>query len=160
MNWMLFWDVLNKVSIVAGLAALLVSISIRWYLRRKERRDHDLINVRLRVAEDAVLSMQGHIRRKDLTRAEVLGMLGMLPMRETGKRFELTALSSKAFFDDLEAAQVNPKVNEVVIPCSVAELAQFDREDLQLVCIVTGTLPETTDDATDADTLQPPANLA
>lgn len=136
-DWPIFWDVLDKAGIAIGIFGLLVSLSIRLYLRRKERRDNDLIHIRLKVEEPAMLlTLNGQIRRKNLTRAEVLGLLGMLPMWETGKRYELAALNREVFFAELEEAQVQAGIDEVVIPCSAAEVMQFDEQRLADVCSI------------------------
>lgn len=137
------WDVLDKIGIATGIIALLVSVSIRVYLWRKEQRDNDLIHIRLQVAEsDVLIALHGQIRRKNLTRAEVLGLLGMLPMRDEGKRYSLSKLSHPVFFAELEDAQVNGAVLDVTIPCSLMELRQFDFLKLREVCTLTGTLPD------------------
>lgn len=135
MNWSNLWDVLDKIGIATGIISLLVSISIRVYLWRKDKRDNDLIHIRLQADESTQLvTLHGQIRRKNLTRAEVLGLLGMLPMCDEGKRYSLAALSHKVFFDELEDAQINSGVQEVVIPCSREELEQFDPVKLRDVC--------------------------
>jgi hypothetical protein len=143
MSWAVIWDVLDKIGIAAGIVALMVSISIRIYLWRKEQRDNDLIDIRLQCLEPEVLiTLQGQIRRKNLTRAEVQGLLGILPMKEKGKRYDLPYLNQKAFFDALEEAQVSGDVRELSIKCSPNELKQFDLRKLQEVCEVSGYLEE------------------
>lgn len=130
-SWEFFWDILDKIGIVAAVASIFVSLSIRAYLWRKEKRDNALLDIRLHCPEpDTTITLQGQIRRKNLTRAEVQGLLGILPMKEKGKRYELQALNQKAFFDVLEDAQVNGEVHELVIECSAKELEQFSIETL------------------------------
>ncbi|WP_298609734.1 hypothetical protein [uncultured Thiothrix sp.] len=127
MNWTTFWDILDKIGIFAAVASIFVSLSIRAYLWRKEKRDNALIDIRLHCPNpETLITLQGQIRRKNLTRAEVQGLLGILPMKEKGKRYELQALNQKAFFDALEEAQVNAEIHELVIECSAKELEQFD----------------------------------
>ena len=127
MSWEWFWDILDKFGMATGFVSLLVSVSIRLYLWRKEKRDNDLIQVRLVLNNpDLIITLRNRIRRKNLTRAEVLGLLGMLPMKDGGKRFALSGLSEQAFLVRLEDAQVNHTVNDVLVPCTQAELQQFD----------------------------------
>lgn len=127
LNWIVLWDILDKIGIAAGIISLMVSISIRMYLWRKEKQDNALIDIRLHCPEpETTITLQGQIRRKNLTRAEVQGLLGILPMKEKGKRYELQALNQKAFFDALEEAQVNTNIYELVIACTDQELAQFE----------------------------------
>lgn len=141
MNWP-HWDLFDKIGIAAALIAMTFSILVWLNQKRKERRDNALIYIRLRCNEPLVtITLQGQIRRKDLTRAEVLGLLGMLPMKEKGKRYELGELNRRVFFDEMEDAQINKAMNEVVIPCSAAELLQFDQTKLLEVCEVDGELP-------------------
>ncbi|TXH72153.1 MAG: hypothetical protein E6Q85_06775 [Thiothrix sp.] len=126
-NWAFFWDILDKIGIFAAVASIFISLSIRTYLWRKEKRDNALIDIRLHCPDpETTITLQGQIRRKNLTRAEVQGLLGILPMKEKGKRYELQALNQKVFFDALEDAQVNRNVHALTINCTVPELSQFD----------------------------------
>lgn len=144
MDWKAFWgssnwDYLDKVGIAAALIAMTFSILVWLNQKRKEQRDNALIYIRLRCDEPSVIiTMQGQIRRKDLTRAEIQGMLGTLPYKEP--RYKLDSFNKKSFFDQLEIAQINKAVDEVVIPCSKEELGQFDPEKLLQVCEVEGEL--------------------
>lgn len=127
MNWEAFWDILDKIGIFAAVASIFVSLSIKAYLWRKEQQDNALIDIRLHCPEpETNITLQGQIRRKNLTRAEVQGLLGILPMKDKGKRYTLPALNQRAFFEALEQAQVDSKVSELVIECTAEDLAQFD----------------------------------
>lgn len=127
LSWTSFWDILDKIGIFAAVASIFVSLSIRLYLWRKEKQDNALIDICLYCPEPEItIRLQGQIRRKNLTRAEVQGLLGILPMKEKGKRYELQALNQKAFFDALEEAQVNTNIYELVIACTAQELEQFE----------------------------------
>ncbi len=139
MNWVIFWDILDKFGTATGFIGLFVSISIRLYLWQKEKRDNDLIQIRLQLTEpEKRITLRNRIRRKNLTRAELLGLLGMLPMQDSGKRFALSGLSEQVFLAKLEDAQVNAKVNEVLIPCTPDELKQFNLEKLKNISDFTG----------------------
>lgn len=127
MNFATFWDILDKIGIFAAVASIFISLSIRTYLWRKEKRDNALIDIRLYCPDpETTITLQGQIRRKNLTRAEVQGLLGILPMKNKGQRYQLQALNQAAFFDKLEEAQVNGEVHELVIECTSEELEQFD----------------------------------
>lgn len=92
-----------------------------------QRRQNELVTVQL------VLQGQGErsvelplrLRRGDVSRAEMLGRIGMLPMREKGARFSLRHLSSPTFFDDLNKV-ASGKGGRLVIPASADEFDQFD----------------------------------
>lgn len=135
------WNAADKIGIAAALITMVFSILIWWRQKRKHLHDNDLIHIRLRVNDSGLTAtLNGKIRRKNLTRAEVLGLLGMLPVRSVpgvGRpRYTLENLSHLVFFEALEAAQVKHEVFEVIIPCTQAELAQFDPDKLREVCQV------------------------
>jgi hypothetical protein len=143
MNWQSFWahplwDYFDKVGIAAALIAMCFSIAIWLNQKRKHRDDHNLIQIRLVVRESGmVVTLNGKIRRKNLTRAEVLGLLGMLPMKAGGKpRYSLDGLSQSVFFDELEEAQIKSSVLDVVIPCTQLEYEQFDQDKIHEVCTI------------------------
>lgn len=138
METLTIWDALDKSGILVGLLTGLVTIMIWWHLLRKERRDNHLIAISLTVPELGFkATLPGKIRRKNLTRAELQGMLGMLPMRETGKRYQLASLNDPAFFDELEQAQIDRDIHEVAIVCDPDDLRQFDTNRLAQICEVT-----------------------
>lgn len=143
MGWDAFWSYTDKIGIVAAFIAMVFSFWGWFNQKRKERRDNTLIYIRLRCNEPLVtITLQGQIRRKDLTRAEVLGLLGMLPMKTKGQRYELAELNRHVFFGKLEDAQINGAVNEVVILITREELHQFDHKKLLELCDVEGELGE------------------
>ncbi len=151
MNWEAFWkhpywDYFDKVGIAVALLTTFItmvfSVLIWLHQKRKEKRDNALIHIRLRCDNPAVtITLQGQIRRKDLTRAEILGLLGMLPMKTKGQRYELSNLNKQVFFDELEDAQINSLITEVIIPFQQDELLQFDYTKLREVCDIQGELP-------------------
>lgn len=65
------------------------------------------------------------MRRRDLTRAEILGRLGMVPMKQPGKRFAIRHLATPEFIRAINEV-VDRKTSELVIPCSQEEFDQFD----------------------------------
>ncbi|PWQ97645.1 hypothetical protein [Leucothrix pacifica] len=131
------WDTLDKIGIVVGIFTGLISLMIWVYLLRNEKRDNDLIAITLHVPENNFsATLPGKIRRKNLTRAELQGLLGMLPMQEAGKRYQIPALNDPAFFDGLMLAQVDRDIHEVVIDCEPEDLQQFNQTRLAQVCVL------------------------
>lgn len=55
-----------------------------------------------------------------------MGLLGMVPMKIPGARFNLPYLVTSAFLDQLATAQKSEAVTRIVIPCSSAEIDQFN----------------------------------
>lgn len=137
MDTISIWDTLDKSGILVGLFTGVVSLMIWIHLLRKEKRDNDLISITLSVTDQAfTATLPGKIRRKNLTRAELQGMLGMLPMKHAGKRYQLGALNDLAFFEGLEQAQVDRDIHEVVIKCDEDDLSQFNKERLEAICVI------------------------
>ena len=71
-----------------------------------------------------------HLRRRDCSRAETLGRLGMKPLTDPKARFALTGISSAAFLQSLNEVQDGFR-SEVMIYCTEAELAQFNWEKME-----------------------------
>lgn len=137
MSMVNIWDTLDKFGIIVGIFTGMISLMIWIYLLRKEKRDNDLIAITLHVSESNFsATLPGKIRRKNLTRAELQGLLGMLPMKEAGKRYQLPALNDPAFFDGLMKAQVDRDIHEVVISCESEDLQQFNQVRLADVCVM------------------------
>lgn len=69
------------------------------------------------------------VRRKDITRAELQGILGTIKMKPsiTG-RYKLDHLNTKAFWQDIERLQASKHDDndQLIIPCSPEEIEQFD----------------------------------
>jgi len=68
------------------------------------------------------------MRREELTRGEVLGWIGMLPMKEKGVRFSIPWLSNDEFLKTMNEIQAASGDALFVIPCSRDDLDQFKVE--------------------------------
>jgi len=119
----------NLIGIAGALFALMA-----W--RAAKRTQRELAAERARLNEPievALVLISGQerrelpvaLRRAELTRAELLGRLGMLPMKEPGKRFSLAWLATPAFLARLAEVQAGHGRATIVIPCSEAEFEQF-----------------------------------
>lgn len=69
------------------------------------------------------------VRRKDITRAELQGILGTIKMKPsiTG-RYKLDHLNTKTFWQDIEHLQASKHDDNdrLIIPCTPEEIDQFD----------------------------------
>lgn len=140
------FEQIGNLANLLGLVSAFFSFIVWLYLKRQEKHQNKLISIKVAVEGTAAkVQLPGKIRRKNLTRAEVLGMLGMLPMNQdkvsnAGKpRFELDYLNDEQFFQVLEQAQVDPKVEEIEIRFSPREIRQYDKMKLTDICKVEGT---------------------
>ena len=122
----LFFEIIAQASNFAGaIGGIIAAIGVVKMLAA-QRRQTEPVRVQLRLQADGrSVELPVHMRRKDITRAELLGRLGMLPMKQKGARFSLRALSTPSFMEAVnEVAEGNTSV--LVIPASQEELDQFD----------------------------------
>lgn len=124
---------LGTIADVLGIAGALFAL-LAWIQARGTRRDAAKERTRQQERIDLALLLTSAqeqwllplaLSRQELTRAEVLGRLGMLPMKEAGRRFSLTYLAKEAFLVQLRAAQAGDGPATIVIPCSRQEFDQF-----------------------------------
>lgn len=103
-----------------------VFATLVWLKLRAMDRLNEKVEILLQLEGGArTITLPLELRRGDVTRAELLGRIGMLPMAEKGKRFSLRHLSTPEFFRSLNAVAGN-KTDTLVIPCSEEEINQFD----------------------------------
>lgn len=106
---------------VGGIFAILVWLKIRALDRLNES-----VSVFLSLTTgEKKIELPLEMRRRDLTRAEILGRLGMVPMKQSGKRFAIRHLATPEFIRSINEV-VDRKTSELVIPCSQQEFDQFD----------------------------------
>ncbi len=122
-----FADVLSVVgSVFAFFAWLQAKINSRQMTKEKDRMNCQ-VRVILKLAESQrQIVLPVHLRRHELTRAELLGRIGMIPRKNKSEFFILSYLNSSSFFDELNRIQTSDKEENLVIPCSLVELEQFD----------------------------------
>lgn len=126
MNVEMILEMVGHVANLSGLVAAVFSAAIWVHIRLTERRQAEEVQVKLRLESgerEHVLPLA--IVRRDLGRAELLGRIGMLPMRQKGARFALRALGSPDFMSDLNQV-IESRTSTLVIPCSEEEFDQFD----------------------------------
>lgn len=112
----------NVAGAVSGVAAFLGVLRL---LREQARLD-DRVSVVLKLeAEESVVVLPLEMLRRDVSRAELLGRIGMLPMRQKGARFSIRAMSTPAFMQTVNAV-VEGTTDTLVIPVTRQELEQFE----------------------------------
>lgn len=94
--------------------------------RRMERAAKESVSVLLTLEEEGrEIPLPLEIIRRDVSRAEILGRIGMLPMRSKGARFSLRALPTPAFMRALNNV-VAGRTATLRVPCTREELEQFE----------------------------------
>lgn len=123
-----FWLFLDRFSIVCGLLAFVgTGYSACMWMRhqRREKTLRDLVPVHLVSADDGriLYRLPYQPPRRLVTRAEVLGLLGMIPSRQ--QRFDWGHLHSTDFMRHLDEIHQASR-HSLEIPVSIEEFGQLD----------------------------------
>ena len=122
-------DVITYVSFAWAWIAGIYSLAVWWKIKRQRNVDNELITIQIVCEEQRyVYALPGKIRRKNLTRAQVQGLLGILPTKNKNERYSLSYLTSRQFFRSLEEAQEKNSVLSVEL--TGEELAHSDLAEL------------------------------
>ncbi len=118
---------------IATILLLIVSIIMWSWLKYRSWVDNKQINIHLKADTGEEYNLFARIRRKNLTRSEVQGLLGVIPMLgDKQPRYNPSLIAKADFFQSLEKAQ-SGKSNTLTINCTSEELNQFDLSKLQKI---------------------------
>ena len=122
-----FADVLSVVGSAFALFGWLQAKANNKQITREQERMNSRIKVILmeNVSKRQIV-LPVHLRRLELTRAELLGRMGMIPMKNKNNRFALSYLHTASFLQELNRIQASNKEEDLIIPCSSEEIEQFD----------------------------------
>ena len=120
-------DVLSVVGSAFALFGWLQAKANNKQITREQERMNSRIKVILmeNVSKRQIV-LPVHLRRLELTRAELLGRMGMIPMKNKNNRFALSYLHTASFLQELNRIQASNKEEDLIIPCSSEEIEQFD----------------------------------
>ena len=122
---------INIASILIILAALFAfmgwwqSRCIRQELKRETERLNQYVTVKL-VCCGNDIELPVELLRGELTRAELLERLGMIPMKDKGHRFSLAYLNTPNFLHEINLIKLAEGNAVLIIPCDKDEFEQFD----------------------------------
>lgn len=114
--------------ISGAIIAALSSLYGRWYSFKQRRLNNEKISVYLE-SETRYYRLKGELRREEVSRAEVLGRVGMIPTVDPKKRFRIEYASTDEFINELnDIRETTHKGSNVrfSILCSEDELNQFE----------------------------------
>jgi len=123
---------LGSVADVIGILGAIFALAAWWQARRLHR---ELADERRRLARHITVVLQHgnqrielpvELTRAELTRAEILGRIGMIPMRTRGQRFSLAYLNTPEFLRQLNQVAAGIGDDLLTIPCTADEIDQFD----------------------------------
>ncbi len=122
-------NILGVLSATFALFAWLEASKINRKQKLEQERLNKEVKITLKSDNGDYFSLPVDMRRKELTRAELLGYIGMLPTKDNS-RFRINYLSTQLFFQDLSKAQLANSNYEISIPCTQQEYDQFDFDAL------------------------------
>ena len=132
-----FIKIFGFIADIAGIGGALFSLLIWLKMKYEKNFNEQRISIRLKMPQKTV-DLPYKIERKHLTRSEVQGLLGVLPMKGEGQpRFSLSFLNTGDYFVNLKNAQDSKEITFVEITCTENEMQQFDIEKIQQQCRVT-----------------------
>lgn len=125
-------DLFNAFGTFVGLLAAFFSL-LAWLKARRIQKDQQAEKARQSKSITVTLQYGGkkielpvELRRAELTRAEVLGRLGMIPKTIKGSRFDLAYLNTPEFFKQVHQIMDGSGDAVLTIPCTQEEFEQFD----------------------------------
>ena len=125
-------DLFNTFGTFVGLFSALFSL-LAWLKARRIQKDQQAEKARQSKSITVTLQYGGkkielpvELRRAELTRAEVLGRLGMIPMKNKANRFALSYLNTPEFFKQVHQIMDANDHGVLTIPCNKEEFEQFD----------------------------------
>jgi hypothetical protein len=98
--------------------------SLQNRLELEQKRQDQKIKVILNYG-GSEMELPVALRRAEFSRAEILGRIGMMPMKEVGKRFSLGYLNSSKFLDQVNQILTGEQDASLTIPCTESEFIQF-----------------------------------
>lgn len=98
---------------------------IRRNVKMEKKRLNQEVQIILQGEDDKhTINLAFALRRRELTRQELLGLIGMVPTKEK-KRFEIRFLHTKNFRHLLSSFQDGADHFVMTIPCTNKEIDQF-----------------------------------
>ncbi len=121
-------DIIAIITAIAAVISAVQATRLRQQQVREQRQRDERIKIIL-TAGNRQLELPWAIRRETLTRAEVGGLLGMLPIDPSkaigeGKqpRYQIKYLSTRAFMEQIEEIAVGKRGGALLISCDESEI--------------------------------------
>jgi hypothetical protein len=126
MNWLgIISDIIGISSAVFAFFAWQESRRTNARAKLEENRQDRKVKVILH-SDSREFELPFELRRMEFSRAEVCGRIGMIPMKEKGKRYSIKFLNDPEFLRELNRISDSRGDETLVIRCSEDEINQFD----------------------------------
>lgn len=129
MDWLEIVGIIaNIIGIVTAIFSVSIWIKTRWIqqeMQEEKERKNRRITVRLQHGTRSY-ELPVDLRRAELTRSEIMGRLGMIPMKDKSKRFDLPYTNDPEFLRRINEIIDGKGDSVLTIPCLEEEFDQFD----------------------------------
>jgi len=127
LEWVsLIADVIGILGAVFALLAWRQAWQIREDQQREQIRQNQVVQVKLQYGKQSHDLPLLRLRRGELARAEVLGHIGISPMKKKGQRFEIRYTNTAEFVQQINQILDGASDGILTIPCTQQEFDQFD----------------------------------
>jgi hypothetical protein len=133
-----FHDVMDIINVCLGIGSVIFSCvagcnswQVNRKLKREQRRQNKKVKIKL-VCGSKNYELPVEVRRAEFSRAEVLGLLGMIPLRnKEQKNFFLGYLNTSNFRSRFNEILEGSNDTILQISCNEEEYNQFDFDNIQ-----------------------------
>jgi hypothetical protein len=126
-----FADIIGLVTAFFAFGGWLVSLQESRREKAEEKRLNEKVAIHVRAKDGSMeMILPIKLRRDDVTRAEVMGLLGMIPMRNPGSRFSINYPNTFDFDQQMDRIHAEKGDSILVISLEPGELDQFDLSKL------------------------------
>ncbi len=133
----------NYITLATGFTSLCAGVfsCLNWMNARNQLKlENEKISIELQ-SPGKHLTLLAQPRRKFLSRAEVRGLVGGLPIRgQQGLRgdYQINYMNHPHYYEELERVQTDGSISKIVIKCSREEIEQFDTGSVGDLCVISG----------------------
>lgn len=120
----------DVIGILAALFAGWQAYRIRAERNQEKKRQDKKVGVILKGSTHHI-RLPFDLRRGETTRAEILGRIGMIPMKQKGRRFEIQNTNTEEFLLHMYHIIDGYDDAEFIITCTPEEFDQFDLTNFQ-----------------------------
>ncbi len=126
LQWLSFIaDLIGILGAIFALFAWQQARQIRQVQAQELARQNKLVRVTLHHGGRKI-ELPVRLRRAELSRAEILGRIGMLPMKDKGKRFSIAYVNTPEFLQQINQIIDGTTDSTLTIACTEEEFQQFD----------------------------------
>lgn len=128
---------MEGLGLIADIIGITAAVFAGWQalrLRQERTREKARLDGKIKVSlrsRTRKIDLPVELRRREATRAEIQGRLGIIPTVIEGKRYSLPYLNTREFLTSVNDIVEGTGDQELVIRCEEDEIDQFNLEKFQ-----------------------------